>query len=335
MLLAGWPRGADQEYYWEAACISTRFVGLNQAKEKMTAFSCNIGFLPNPIAFTIPSVRLEPLAELESLREAVTRATNTDGHFYPPTVTTHRYPDRRDESVSVPVPNTTRPAQLFGLPSSHRLEIDAPVSATPISGDASFIAQLLAYLYGTRLQPEGWQFDSRVPVTRLNHSAYVGQQALERIVNAGYERYRTATPEARLRLTNILYLHAKAPCYEWDWEEFLVQFLVTDAMYRYCALDNVAVAVTHADRIKELCGRLGVWCDDETAVSEFVEMRNSLFHEALWEGERPGYSTSAKVHYRVQEFRELNHQLIAALLGGASTYTRHNWTDWRQVRELP
>ena len=77
-----------------------------------------------------------------------------------------------------------------------------------------------------------------------------------------------------------------------------------------------------------------MWCPDTAPVQPIVDIRNSLFHEALWEEERPGYRISTEAYYRVREFRALNNKLIAAILAGASDYTRAPWTQWREMGEL-
>lgn len=298
------------------------------------SLSIEFGFLAKPVALDVPGIRIRPVADHSERLAFVQQRVHKDGFFYPPEEQRVRLPDWPDTRRREPVPNTKRPAHLFRLPTSHTLEIDQPASTDPVGDDAGFIAHLLAYVYGTRLQPEGWQFDARVPITQSTHFVWVGQRALERLLVRGYDEWRAQSADRRLRLTNILYMHARAPSYDWEWEEFFTQYLATDAIYDYCFRTGLAVSVSHGDRIRELCGRLGVWCPSDAPVDELVRMRNTLFHEALWEGERPGYRISSDVHNRVQEFRQLNHKLIAALLGGVTDYTRASWTDWRQMDEL-
>jgi len=62
-------------------------------------------------------------------------------------------------------------------------------------------------------------------------------------------------------------------------------------------------------------------------VEALVTMRNTLFHEGLWEGERPGYKISAEAYNRGRDLRHLTQRLIAATLAGASEYTRSRWAD--------
>jgi hypothetical protein len=217
---------------------------------------------------------------------------------------------------------------------SHEIDIGQPTGTDPLAHDVSFVVQVLAYIYGTRLQPTGWQFDGRVPVTRKTHHVLVSRCALERVVGRAVDEWRAQSSDLRLRLTNILYMHAKAPSYDWLWEQFTMQYLVTDAIYDYQFRAGTVVATAHEGRIRELCDRVGVWCPEDAPIKALVDMRNALFHEALWEEERPGYRISVDAYDRVREFRALNNKLIAATLAGMSDYTRTPWTQWREMGEM-
>ena len=294
------------------------------------SFKTTFGILTRPLSLALPKLRIEPLPDLNALVERFRGQSNKDGHYYPPMSEQVSFPDWPDETRKEPVPQTSRPAQLFRLPPSHSLELLSPCSADPHSGDAAFVVQLLAYLHGTRLQLTDWQFDSRIPLDS-NHHVWLTRASIERFVSSAYDNWSAKPPERQLRLTNILYLHAKAPAYDWTWENFLMEYIVTDAIYDYCSRSYVAIPVEHAGRIRELCSRLGLWCPPDAPIPELVEMRNSLFHEGLWEGEKPGYKITAPSRDRVFLLRYLNQKLIAAALGGATAYTRSSWLDWRQM----
>ncbi len=292
------------------------------------------GLLLTPIRLAAPGLEIAPLPDFESVAARFKSDTNKDGYFYPSSIETVTLPDWPDETRREPVPGTKRPAHLFFLPDSHQLTIVDPLSADPIRDDAAFIVHLLGYLYGTRLQVSGWQFDGRIPVLQSTHHVWVGRRSFERFVPRAYQEWRANSPERRLKLNNILYMHTKAPSYEWPWERFLIEYLVTDAIYDYAIAALIATPVRHEERIRELCGRLGIWCPANAPVAEIVAIRNSLFHQALWEGERPGYKITADTYYKVFELRALNQRLIAALLGGLTTYTTREWTEWRFMVEF-
>jgi hypothetical protein len=288
------------------------------------------GFLTRSLSLASDRIGIVPKDDYVVNLAQFTGDLHTDGFFYPSSTHTVAFPNWPDMTRQERVPNTGRPAQLFTLPASHTLSIKGPIGDEPARDDASFIVQVLAYLFGTRLQVAGWQFDGRIPVRHSTHHTWIGQAALERFVPQAYEEWRSQNANGRLRLTNILYMHCKASSYEWPWERFFVEYLVTDALFDYCYRTTLTTRVTHGERLKEMCGRLGVWCPAEAPIEALVDMRNSLFHEALWDGERPGYRTGEDSYYKVFELRTLNQRLIAALLGGATPYTGIPWTAWRE-----
>lgn len=176
-------------------------------------------------------------------------------------------------------PSRKLPDRHISLRPSHSVTIKNPVGADPHAEDANFAVQALAYLYGTRLQLTGWQFDSRIPVTPPNHHVWRGKPAIQRFLTRAYEEWCLTAAEKRARLTNILYLHAKAPAYDWIWEWFFLEYVVADAIYDFSNRTYLTTNVTHEQRIRELCSRLGVWCPDEAPVRAIVDLRGTLFHE--------------------------------------------------------
>jgi hypothetical protein len=192
----------------------------------------------------------------------------------------------------------------------------------------------MAYLYGTRLQLTGWHFDSRIPVDPPNHHVWRGLNAVARFLSRALDEWGHMTSANRLRITNMLYLHAKAPSYDWVWEWFLMEYVVTDALYDICQRTHLTTRSNHENRIRELCSRLGVWCAPEAPVQSLVEVRSELFHEGLWLSASPGYRNDQAAFDRAHELRALNQRLIAALLGGRTEYTVEPWTQWRQMVEF-
>jgi hypothetical protein len=287
-----------------------------------------------PLVLDLGDATIRPVEDHAHRAAALSNELHRDGHFYPSAIHQVTFPDPRDESKMEPVPKTSRPAHLFYLPPSHRLTLTAPVDSVPSTGDASFLVQLLAYLYGTRLQLDGFQFDGRVPVAHTTHHIWLGDRALATFVDTAYQGWRAEPADRRLRLTNILYMHSKAPSYDWTWEQYLIEYLVTDAIYDYCVRSLVATPVAHADRIFELCRRYGLHIPSNTVVEALVRMRNELFHEAQWQGERPGYRITIEAHDNSRMLRSLNQRLIAAALGGANAYATSSWEDWRNMCEF-
>ena len=298
-------------------------------------FETEFGFLPEPRRARTAEVLVEPLSDFETTKQSVLASLHPSGFLYPPQEQTVRVRRTLEGEVDELVPNSKRPAHLYYLEATHRLTIFQPVAADVLNGDASFLVHLFSYLWGHRLQIDDWQVDGRIPIKTPTHHVLVGQPAAERFIASAYNVWRSATPEMRIRLSTLLYLHSKAPSYEWTWEEFLIQYVVTDALFGICRDGGMfKKKIGHADQIRAMADQLCVWCPPEAPVAAIVSMRNNLFHQGIWAGERPGYKLSSEEWDRTHELQALNQRLLAAYFGGSTGYTHNPWIHWRDKVEF-
>ena len=165
-------------------------------------------------------------------------------------------------------------------------------------------------------------------MTRSTHVDNVPKASAEELFSTAYATWTQWDERARRRMTNILYMHCRAPAYEWDWESFTFEYTVTDALYKRATEVYRLSSATHAERTNKMCQRFKLYEDDAT-VKEIVSLRNELQHEALWRGGRPGSVLDADAHYLTKKLRCLNQRLIPALLGFEGRYTRSPWTAWK------
>jgi len=123
-----------------------------------------IGFLAVNQKIEFEGGSLTPVPNLEDLITQVKDCTNPDGFVYPPYTRTYQErfeltPEGTEVTARTPVPGSERPALLFQLPASHILSVDTPFSKRPFrDGDGGFLLNLIAYLFGVRLQFHDWFF---------------------------------------------------------------------------------------------------------------------------------------------------------------------------------
>jgi hypothetical protein len=123
-------------------------------------------------------------------------------------------------------------------------------------------------------------------------------------------------------MTNALFVHSKAPSYEWNWEQFLVEYMVFDNLWKQLSLPRCP----HAQRIEQVCGHLGMDFDTDAA-GGIVDLRNSLVHEGIWEGDTPGFAVTQHGWDSFNRLRALNHKVIAASLGWSGKYPKSSWAN--------
>lgn len=279
----------------------------------------------HPIAFTGGSIT--PLDDIEDTLVDVTAAMHPDGHCYPPTQVTVSQFYRNGLEVEEEVPRSRRPALLHPLPATHVLAVETPLEADFKRGDGGFLLHLAAYLFGTRLQFEEWYVDGRIPVEAQTHAVHVTPKTASSFFTISYDTWRLWSRETRQAFTTALYLHSKAPAYEWLWERFLVEYMAFDTLWKLSGHPKQS----HRRRIEQMCDRFRIPYDDAVA-QEIVALRNDLVHEGIWEGDSPGFQVTQHGWQCTRRIRMLNQRIVAATLGWTGEYIQTSWIHSRQYR---
>jgi hypothetical protein len=266
-------------------------------------------------------VVIEPIENYADGLNYINQYGCEDGYIYPPQIHTKSTDIETGETVDVP--NSTRPAQMYLLPASHSIYIQNPISVEKLRfEDAGLIVHLLAFFFGTRLQFSDWMFDGRVPIKSANSFSYA-EATPQRFFSSVYQAWKNWTPELRKRYINILYVHGKAKCCEQDWESFLYQYMVFDAIYKFYILSGGMEINGHKKRLTGLCENYGI-PHHVDHINEIYKLRNELFHEALWNGNTPGFSLGSE-YQSAQWLERLNSKLIVAIAGYTNDFVKTGW----------
>lgn len=280
---------------------------------------------PAPIRFGFLNVnweisfecgRVVPIPEFEKTAKLVERRLNRDGYLYPPTVKTVTCDaDGRNGRT---IPKTKRPAHLHCVIPSHDLFIlPAKEESNLREGSAGFVIHTLAFLFQTRLQFADWYIDGRIPIRKhrgISEIVANSSQAGNHLSNA-YGIWSAWRESERRRFLNILYMFSRTPAYEWDWEEFLFEYMVLDACWKMGKELFGFHSKFHKDRPLELCEKFSIPHQQFIDLTTMVTLRNDLFHETLWHGGRPGSSHGSLPYHLPMRMRMLNEAIIAAFMG--------------------
>lgn len=277
------------------------------------------GFLPVEWVIEFDYGKIVPIPEFKKVSKVIKKHQHHDGHFYPPTL----------ESVVVVnlvkpkrTRKTKRPAFLYPVPPSHDLFISPPlVEANIREGSAGFVLHLLAFLFNTRLQFADWFYDGRIPIDWVGTEVHSPNQ-VGKYISLAYKVWSGWPAEERKRFTNILYMQSRRFVYEWEWEEFINQYMVLDACWKMAEqLFNLSVANVdksvkglHKKRLVALRGKFDLPGDDFIDAEKLANLRNNLFHEVLWHGVRPGSARNRLEYHIPTRLGVLNKQLIFALI---------------------
>lgn len=188
------------------------------------------GFLPYKYVIEFDRGKIMPIPEFARVAKAVKKQLHEDGHLYPPVV----------QSVIVAStfrrkkPKTKRPAHLYPVPPSNDLYITTPRLEPNVREEsAGFVIHLLAFLFRTRLQFANWFYDGRIPVD-FNGTFVLVRNPLQvgDYLSKAYETWFNWPELERTRFTNILYMYSRVSAYEWDWEQFTLEYMILDACWK-------------------------------------------------------------------------------------------------------
>lgn len=294
--------------------------------------SDKFGFLVIQEEIDFAGGMVSPVSNLAELVLEIKRMTNPDGYLYPPIQQTWREklaftPEGIQRSEKELVEGSRREALLFTLPTSHVISVCSPLPNEDFrDSDGAFLLYALAYLYGTRLQFEGWFFDMRIPITTNTNDFAVSSQTASAFLSSAYSTWRGWSDTTRVQFANVLYMNSRSPSYEWLWERFAIDYMVFDGLYK-TAKDLRKVGDCghrHRQRLDNMCTRFGVPANSDE-FDRIYGLRNELFHETLWAGGQPGRRSEIVTFYSALYLRWMNLRLIPSMLGYKTEYIGTPW----------
>ncbi|MCX5827057.1 MAG: hypothetical protein NTV58_03525 [Deltaproteobacteria bacterium] len=291
----------------------------------------HFGFLPLDRILEWDTGRAIPVEDISDHIEKVSQKTNEDGYLYPPE--THRYrSNKTDKNGKLlfstemewkKVPKTRRPAFLHKLPVSHNIELySTPIENDFRHGDGGFLLHFLGFLFGFRLQFKEWWHEGRIYLG--GRRWVVVQPGVENLaITAAYQMWCSLPAQQRLRFTNLLYMHCRSDLYEWDWERFIINYMVFDACFKIVKELNGWKKVKHSERFDVLFHHFGIQpCKEE--IIKMVDLRNGLFHETLWDGGQP-CSSGIEGYRQADNLKRINERLITAIAGCDTKFIHTKW----------
>ena len=280
------------------------------------------GYLPYKSVMKFNGGMISPIQEFDEVVAWVDKYTNLDGFLYPP-IERRVKGDFDSEKSYKEIPNSERPALLHRIPASHELHLYVVKDSKDVRKSyGSFIIHLLAYLFGVRLQFHDWWFDGRVP-TKSTHNVHFNEKTVENFLSHCFMMWDSWPLEKQKLMTNVLYMHSRSPSYEWDWEQFMIEYIVLDGCWNLAKLKH-KFKVKHKDRMHILCQQFGI-PENKILIDNIVNLRNDLFHETLWDKSQPCTGTDGPGFASSFHLRRFNQRLIPAVLGYNTDYIKTGW----------
>ncbi len=191
------------------------------------------------------------------------------------------------------VPGTRRTASLYTLPVTHRVTLTGkpPTSEeTSRYGLLGFVVLFFGFLLGLRTQFAGWRVAGASP-SRSHVSFVASPREAARCIELARPAWDALGAAERTILLNVLSEHHRAHGLDWDWDRFLHRYMLVDACYRIHRGPGRST-VPQREQWALLAERCGIPREDDH-VRRLVDLRNELFHEALWSGYPLGHGAPA------------------------------------------
>ena len=279
--------------------------------KQLTDKGIGFGFLREGWAIEFEYGKIEPLDDFVEVRNSVMKLVNADGYFYPPET---RLQTTTSGSKWRTIPKTKRPAHTYHVPSSHRLYLNLPKPEPDVhDGSAAFILHLVAFFFRTRLQFADWLSDGRIPLNKTRDRNVATPAHAGKSISHCHRLWLNWPNSVKRRFTSILYMFSRAESYEWDWEEFIIEYMILDALWK-CATELFGLKSNqHAKRVEKLLAHFSITLEPGfLSIRKMVQMRNDLLHEALWFDSRPGSTNCIQIlpYYMPMRMCMLNQMLI-------------------------
>ncbi|MEO6544647.1 MAG: hypothetical protein ABIP05_11455 [Nitrospiraceae bacterium] len=273
------------------------------------------GFLPFESNIEFEGGSISPVSNYDAIRASVEDHTYDDGFLYPHLTRLVRELDEKTETK-------WPPSLTYQISASHELSLSSAGTLEELRrGPSGFVIHLLAYLFGVRLQFHDWWVDGRMPI-HSTHNIHVTKAVAEDFLSNCYQIWRMWPERNQKLISNLLFMHSRAPSYEWDWERFMIEYMVFDGCWKLSGFDGKRIG--HGDRIKTLCDKWDIPADG-ALIDRIVGLRNDLFHETLWDKSQPCTGVSSEASVQAYNLRRLNQRLIPALLGYNNAYVKTSW----------
>jgi hypothetical protein len=281
----------------------------------MASIERQFGFYPYQLDIDTGQVKIMTLPALEETVKRVEASTQVAKDWY-------YSPDRTENGMPMPYPR-----RIFQLPKTHLLQVSNPASSDP-ELHIKFYVWCLSFFVGMRLTTEEAGFLDTTPIKTgalVDFNCIPSAEILSIIDNLWINYAGTEVPNLFNSAIHALFL-SQNPL-NLEFERFQYLYLASDACFKIASAVNIVPkGTTHAMRVEWMCQTYSLICPGWAKTtklskgkyqSDMADIRNNLFHEALWNQEPLGFST--KKTYKGGnlnlEFSALLCRLLVALMG--------------------
>lgn len=292
------------------------------------------GFISKGYDIEVGDYFIRPVENHAELSKSFISDSNRfDNFYYPPEAVVER---TTNGGPPEEVPGSRHAPHLFRLRPSHSIRRrDNGTLGDPRKfrkSDGGLLIHALAFLVKARCQFHDLWFDARVPA-KPRAICEMTSNELALVLGGLLRTYReyaskTEQPRLAIRFVNLLYVKSRIGSYQWGWERFFFEYSVFDALFR-CLKESGIISppnrLAHGQRFVYLGEEAKIIAWDAQAAERairFVDLRNDLAHETLWDGASPSSDVEMEA---AAELSRLNDRLILTAAQIPCGFRRSNW----------
>lgn len=279
----------------------------------------NFTWLPYKIDIEFEGILIQTLPKFDKIIKSIKEQVNSDGFIYPPIVEMHNKYSLNQESI----PNSTREAPFYTLSPTHTIEVDKLATKKGNAQLLELVVNYIGFVYGYRAHIISKPFDRRIYLKSNADHSIPSLEWLTESLKKLIDFWDELSEKNKKTLNNLLFLHSRAPIYEYTWERFLLEYQVFDSLWRIGKDIKLYLGGNHSERITIVCTKFNMMID-ESLIKSIVDLRNDLFHQSLWDKNTLDYDSHRTVTQCLY-LDKLNQRFLFALLGYTGGYITMPW----------
>lgn len=280
----------------------------------------NFGYLPEKISCTFNSGSFLPIENFDEVIWAVKENCHEqNGFVLSPTYKLVNSGEKKSKAPSF-TPSLFRFVSTHTLALNNNFESLSNYELNP----TFFILQLIGYVSGYRLMPEGYWFDLRIPQRPSINTLWTDKD-LVKAIDIGLESWNKWDRQMRISMTNILFIFNRNKCYYWSFEQFSFEYKIIDTCYRLLEPNG---ADPHSKRLSKTLDKLKISrMLNQDEIKKIIDMRNNLVHELDWGDDLIAGGLKEEKVLLTECLHRINHRIIGRLLGYSGAYFESNPTS--------
>lgn len=287
-----------------------------------------VGYIPDNLTLKNTVLSFEPISDLAEVIKSINQSFHIKDGFCFPTSSQVKYAHEVEGEEFVLKEVSRSPnfqPEIFKFYSTHRFKILDGNWAGKLNdfskNPSFFIMQVVGYVSGYRVMPEGFWYDGKIPCKSTNN---ISCNNYDPIIHKAIEFWGKVPEPSRNDLLGFFYFFNRSPSYHWHFEKFSHDFMVFESVMKFYIKNISDFKRDRNQKFYNFLDEIKIAYDKNT-LQDLIELRNNLFHEIRWGDGVPCFANDSEVIYKTLAFRKMLHAVLGRLIGLDGAYFSSDW----------